>query len=162
MAAYSLTLTRLVSVLAGATLIALAVARPVAGQILPWEVTVAEIEAGRLRHLAQRLNKQNVLYQLRVGNVSKEDLIKTASEIVEVFRLPRAVQGVVVRQVVNSEGVAMKRMAVNLWTVHEAGGEVTNGRIGERQDQNPAGLRELIVDDSLDTSRLSRPWPCKK
>jgi hypothetical protein len=81
MAAFSPTLRRSVAVLAGATLIALAVARPVAGQILPWEVAVAEIEAGRLRHLAERLNKQNVVYHLRVGQVSKNDLIATAEEI---------------------------------------------------------------------------------
>lgn len=85
MTAFSQTLRRSVTVLAGATLLALAVARPVAGQILPWEVTVAEIEAGRLRNLAERLSKQNVLYHLRVGDVSKDDLIKTANEIEQII-----------------------------------------------------------------------------
>ena len=47
-------------------------------QILPWEVTVAEIETGRLRNLAQRLSKQYVLYQLHLGEVRKDDLIATA------------------------------------------------------------------------------------
>jgi hypothetical protein len=54
---------------------------PVAAQLLPWEVTVAEIEAGRLRHLGERLSKQFALYQLRLGSVSKSDLIDTASQI---------------------------------------------------------------------------------
>ncbi len=50
-------------------------------QILPWEVTVAEIEAGRLRNLAQRLSKQNLLYQLHLGGVRKSALIETATQI---------------------------------------------------------------------------------
>lgn len=47
-------------------------------QILPWEINVAEIEAGRLRGLAERLSKQNLLYQLHLGEVRKDDLIQTA------------------------------------------------------------------------------------
>jgi hypothetical protein len=54
---------------------------PAAAQLLPWEVAVAEIEAGRLRHLAERLSKQFALYQLRLGGVSKSDLIDTASQV---------------------------------------------------------------------------------
>jgi len=50
-------------------------------QILPWEITVAEIEAGRLRNLAERLSKQNLLYQYRLGTVRKADLIDTAEMI---------------------------------------------------------------------------------
>ncbi len=50
-------------------------------QILPWEIIVAEIEAGRIRHLAQRLSKQNLLYQLRLGDVSKEELLETTMQI---------------------------------------------------------------------------------
>lgn len=46
---------------------------------------MAEVEAGRLRGLAQRLNKQNLLYQLRLGSVSKDHVIKTAGEIEEVL-----------------------------------------------------------------------------
>ena len=57
------------------------VAGPVSAQVLPWEVTVAEIEAGRLRNLAQRLTKQNLLYQLHLGNVRKEQLVETVSQI---------------------------------------------------------------------------------
>lgn len=56
-------------------------AGPAAAQILPWEVTVAEIEAGRLRGLAQRLAKQNLLYQLRLGDVRKADLVETSERI---------------------------------------------------------------------------------
>jgi hypothetical protein len=54
---------------------------PAPAQLLPWEVTVAEIEAGRLRGLAQQLNKENLLYQLHLGDVRKSDLIDTATEI---------------------------------------------------------------------------------
>jgi hypothetical protein len=60
---------------------AFVVAGPAPAQILPWEVTVAEIESGRLRGLASRLAKQNVLYQLRLGDVRKVDLVETASRI---------------------------------------------------------------------------------
>jgi hypothetical protein len=50
-------------------------------QILPWEVNVAEIESGRLRYLGERLSKQNLLYQFHLGNVTKADLVDTASQI---------------------------------------------------------------------------------
>jgi hypothetical protein len=50
-------------------------------QILPWEVNVAEIEAGRIRHLAERLSKQNLLYQFHLGDIAKADLIDTAAQI---------------------------------------------------------------------------------
>jgi hypothetical protein len=49
-------------------------------QLLPWEVTVAEIETGRLRYLSERLSKQFILYQLRLG-MSKSDLNETAAQI---------------------------------------------------------------------------------
>lgn len=65
--------------LLAATLVLLAGTAP--AQILPWEVNVAEIEAGRLRGLAQRLNKQNLLYQLHLGDVRKDDMIRTATRI---------------------------------------------------------------------------------
>jgi hypothetical protein len=57
------------------------IAGPAWPQILPWEIVVAEIEAGRLRNFTQRLNKQYLLYQLRLGNVSKADLSATAGQI---------------------------------------------------------------------------------
>ncbi len=50
-------------------------------QVLPWEVTVGEIEAGRIRNLAERLNRQYVLYMLRLGEVQKSDLVATAREM---------------------------------------------------------------------------------
>lgn len=56
-------------------------AGPASAQLLPWEITVAEIEAGRLRGLAQRLAKQNLLYQLHLGDVRKDDLVDTADRI---------------------------------------------------------------------------------
>lgn len=46
-----------------------------------YEISVAQIEAGRLRHLAERLAKQNVLFQLRLGSVRKEDLARTSTRI---------------------------------------------------------------------------------
>jgi propanediol dehydratase small subunit len=49
--------------------------------LLPWEVTVAEIEAGGLRGHAQRLAKLFVLYQLHLGEVQKSDLVQTADQI---------------------------------------------------------------------------------
>ena len=56
------------------------------GQILPWEVTVAEIETGRLRSLAERLAKQNLLYQFRLGEVRKADLVETADQIDRILK----------------------------------------------------------------------------
>lgn len=61
--------------------IALGLAAPVRAQILPWEVNVAEVEAGRLRSLAERLSRQNLLYQLHLGDVRKSDLVTTAERI---------------------------------------------------------------------------------
>ena len=57
------------------------IAGPARAQILPWEVTVAEVEAGRLRGLAERLAKQNLLYQLRLGDVRKADMVETSERI---------------------------------------------------------------------------------
>lgn len=56
-------------------------ADPAPAQLLPWEVTVAEIEAGSLRHLSQRLDKQYLLYQLRLGDVLKTELNETVAQI---------------------------------------------------------------------------------
>jgi hypothetical protein len=57
------------------------VAGPAPAQILPWEVNVAEVEAGRLRSVAERLSRQFVLYQLHLGGVRKSDLVETAARI---------------------------------------------------------------------------------
>ncbi len=65
--------------LTAAALVLIAGSAP--AQILPWEFTVAEIEAGRLRNFAQRLSKQNVLYQLHLGDVRKSDLVKTVAQV---------------------------------------------------------------------------------
>lgn len=56
-------------------------AAPASAQIMPWEVNVAEVEAGQLRHFAARLSKQFVLYQLHLGDVRKSDLVDTAVRI---------------------------------------------------------------------------------
>jgi hypothetical protein len=54
---------------------------PASAQVLPWEIAVAEIEAGRIRNLAERLSKQNVLYQMHLGSVRRDDIVATAEEI---------------------------------------------------------------------------------
>jgi hypothetical protein len=56
-------------------------ALPAAAQVVGYEISVAQIEAGRVRHLAQRLAKQNVLYQLHLGGVKKSDLVDTSTRI---------------------------------------------------------------------------------
>jgi hypothetical protein len=79
------TTRRLLRALSIGTALAL-VDRSAPAQVLPWEITVAEIEAGRLRSLAQRLSKQNLLYQFHLGDVRKPDLVETAEEIDRVLR----------------------------------------------------------------------------
>lgn len=64
-----------------AAALVLLVAGPALAQILPWEMTVTEVETGRIRSLAERLSKQNALYELRLGDVRKSEMIETASEI---------------------------------------------------------------------------------
>lgn len=49
--------------------------------VIGYEISIAETEAGRLRFLAQRLAKQNVLYQLHLGGVRKSDLTETVARI---------------------------------------------------------------------------------
>jgi hypothetical protein len=46
-----------------------------------FEIGVAEREAGHLRGLTEKLAKQNVLYQLHLGAVSKSDMEETVTEI---------------------------------------------------------------------------------
>jgi hypothetical protein len=47
----------------------------------PYELGIAQREAGRLRGLVERLSKQNLLYQLRLGEVRKVDMQETTNEI---------------------------------------------------------------------------------
>ena len=67
--------------LAAVLLAALLAPSTALAQILPWEIVVAQIETGRLRNFAERLAKQNVLYQLHLGETRKSDLIETAAQI---------------------------------------------------------------------------------
>ena len=69
-----------------ATAAVLLIAGPSPAELLPWEVAVAEIESGRLRGLGERLRKQNLLYQLHLGEARKDDLIETAERIDDVLR----------------------------------------------------------------------------
>lgn len=85
MAALNPHLVRMSAVLLTAALALIARATP-AQVVLPWEITVAEIEAGRLRNLAERLSKQNLLYQLRLGDVRKVELVETASQVDGILR----------------------------------------------------------------------------
>jgi hypothetical protein len=55
-------------------------------QILPWEITACEIEAGRLRGLVQRLAKHNVLYGLHLGDSTTAHLVETADQIDRVLQ----------------------------------------------------------------------------
>lgn len=73
------------------------VAGPVAAQdaipdieVLPYEMAIAEREAGRLRGLAQRLSKQNLLYQLHLGETSKDGMMETAREIDRTLQVLRS------------------------------------------------------------------------
>jgi Type IV pili methyl-accepting chemotaxis transducer N-term len=50
-------------------------------EVIGYEISVAQVEAGRIRHLAERLAKQNLLYQLHLGEVRKSDLLETSSRI---------------------------------------------------------------------------------
>ena len=67
--------------LAAVLLAALLAPSTALAQILPWEIVVAQIETGRLRNFAERLAKQNVLYQLHLGETRKSDLVETAAQI---------------------------------------------------------------------------------
>lgn len=69
------------SLLASALLAALLCLPATADDVAGYEISVAQIEAGRLRHLAERLAKQNTLFQLRLGNVRKSDLVRTSERI---------------------------------------------------------------------------------
>ncbi len=62
-------------------LLALLFAIPSWAAVDPYEIGIAEREAGRLRGLVERLNKQNLLYQLHLGGVGKVDMQATSSEI---------------------------------------------------------------------------------
>ena len=48
---------------------------------------IAGREAGLLRGLAQRLSKQNLLYQLHLADVRKEDMLETSAEIERIISL---------------------------------------------------------------------------
>jgi hypothetical protein len=67
---------------AAAVLLAVPLApRAALAQILPWEIVVAEIEAGHLRGFAERLAKENVLYQLHLGETRRSSLVEAAGQI---------------------------------------------------------------------------------
>ncbi len=63
------------------TLFAVLYARPVLAQWQPYEIGIAQREAGRIRALAERLSKENLLYQLHLGETSKQDMHDTSAEL---------------------------------------------------------------------------------
>ena len=56
-------------------------ALPAFAQWQPYEIGIANRQAGRMRSLAERLSKQNLLYQLHLADVKKSDMHVTANEI---------------------------------------------------------------------------------
>jgi len=56
-------------------------------QVQPFEMGIAGREAGLLRGLSQRLSKENLLYQLHLGDVRKEELLRTSAEIDRIIDL---------------------------------------------------------------------------
>jgi hypothetical protein len=64
-------------------------ADPVHAGERPYEIGGAQQELGRVRELAERLSKQNLFYQLHLGDQSKQDLHDTAAEMDRVLELLR-------------------------------------------------------------------------
>lgn len=61
--------------------IVLCTALQASAQWQPYEIGIANREAGRARSLAARLSKQNLLYQLHLADVRKEEMHVTANEV---------------------------------------------------------------------------------
>jgi hypothetical protein len=55
----------------------------------PYEIGGAQQELGHTRELAERLSKQNLFYQLHLGDQTKQDLEDTATEVERVLELLR-------------------------------------------------------------------------
>ena len=55
----------------------------------PYEIGGAQQELGRMRALAERLSKQNLLYQLHLADQTKQDLHDTAAEMDRILELLR-------------------------------------------------------------------------
>jgi hypothetical protein len=55
----------------------------------PYEIAGAQQELGRVRALAERLSKQNLLYQLHLADQRKQDLNDTAAELDRILELLR-------------------------------------------------------------------------
>jgi hypothetical protein len=70
--------------------LALWIALPAHAQWQPYEIGIANREAGRLRALAERLSKRNLLYQLHLANVKKLDMHVTANELDRILELLRS------------------------------------------------------------------------
>lgn len=74
-----------------ALLLALALLLPASVRAagVPYEIAGAQREVGRIRELAERLSRQNLLYQLRLADQSKQDLHDTAGELDRILQLLR-------------------------------------------------------------------------
>jgi hypothetical protein len=77
---------RVVPALAAVLLLPL-LSLPSSAQVQPFEMGIAGREAGLLRGLAQRLSKQNLLYQLHLAGVRKDDMLETSGEIERIIAL---------------------------------------------------------------------------
>jgi len=67
----------------------LLLAGPVRAGERPYEIGGAQQELGHTRALAERLSKQNLFYQLHLGNQTKQDIDDTAAELDRVLELLR-------------------------------------------------------------------------
>ena len=67
--------------LAALAVLALSASPGLAADPIPFEIGISAREAGHVRALLEKLSKQNVLYQFRLGGISKQQMQETAAQI---------------------------------------------------------------------------------
>jgi hypothetical protein len=60
---------------------------PAGGALQEWEVGGAQIQLSRVTMLAERISKQNLLYQLKLGEQTKDEVVATAKEMDQALRV---------------------------------------------------------------------------
>ncbi len=60
---------------------------PASGALQEWEVGGAQIQLSRVMMLAERISKQNLLYQLKLGEQTKDQVVATAEEMDQAIRV---------------------------------------------------------------------------
>ncbi len=60
---------------------------PASGALQEWEVGGAQIQLSRVMMLAERISKQNLLYQLKLGEQTKDQVVATAQEMDQAIRV---------------------------------------------------------------------------